>query len=38
MLAIQEYIAKHGIAKAISEFKLKTKEYENKILLKYDIC
>ena len=36
MLAIQEYIAKHGIAKAISDFKLKTKEYENKILLKYD--
>jgi hypothetical protein len=36
MLAIQEYIAKHGIAKAISNFKLKSREYENKILLKYD--
>ena len=36
MLAIQNYIAKHGIEKAISDFKLKTREYENKILLKYD--
>jgi len=35
-LAIQNYIAKHGIDKAISDFKLKTREYENKILLKYD--
>ncbi len=38
MLKIQEYIAKHGIAKAISDFKLKSREYDNKILLKYDIC
>jgi len=36
MLAIQNYIAKHGIDKAISDFKLKTREYEDKILLKYD--
>lgn len=36
MLKIQEYIAKHGIEKAIIDFKLKTKVYENKILLKYD--
>lgn len=36
MLAIQKYIAKHGIEKTISDFKLKTREYENKILLKYD--
>jgi hypothetical protein len=36
MLKIQEYIAKHGIAKAISDFKLKSREYDNKILLKYD--
>jgi hypothetical protein len=36
MLAIQEYILKHGIEKAIRDFKLKTREYENKILLKYD--
>lgn len=36
MLKIQEYIAKHGIEKAILDFKLKTRVYENKILLKYD--
>jgi hypothetical protein len=36
MLAIQKYIAKHGITKAINEFKLKSKEYSSKILLKYD--
>ena len=36
MLAIQKYIAKHGITKAINDFKLKSKECENKILLKYD--
>ncbi len=36
MLAIQKYIAKYGIDKAISDFKLKTREYESKILLKYD--
>lgn len=36
MLAIQEYIKKHGIDKAISDFNLKSREYENKILLKYD--
>jgi len=36
MLAIQEYIKKHGINKAISDFNLKSREYENKILLKYD--
>ena len=36
MLAIQKYITKYGIDKAIHEFKLKTREYDNKILLKYD--
>lgn len=36
MLAIQKYIAKHGIVKAVSDFKLKSKEYKGKILLKYD--
>jgi hypothetical protein len=36
MLAIQNYIAIHGIDKAISDFKLKTREYDSKILLKYD--
>jgi hypothetical protein len=36
MLAIQEYINKFGLAKAISDLNLKTKVYESKILLKYD--
>jgi len=36
MLAIQKYLVKHGLAKTINDFKLKSKEYENKILLKYD--
>lgn len=36
MLAVQEYILKHGIEKTILDFKLKTRIYENKILLKYD--
>jgi hypothetical protein len=36
MLAIQNYIHKHGIDKAINDFKLKTRVYDNKILLKYD--
>lgn len=36
MLAIQKYIAKHGLEKTIADFKLKFKEYEGKILLKYD--
>lgn len=36
MMKIQEYILKHGIEKTISDFKLKTRLYENKMLLKYD--
>lgn len=36
MLAIVHYIKDKGLAKAIETFKLKTKVYENKILLKYD--
>ena len=36
MLAIQKYIQIHGIEKTINDFKLKTRIYENKILLKYD--
>ena len=36
MLAIQNYLAKHGLDKTIKAFSLKTREYENKILLKYD--
>ena len=36
MLAIQNYLVKHGLEKTIKAFSLKTREYENKILLKYD--
>ena len=36
MLKIQEFLLNHGLAKAIQDFKLKTRIYENKILLKYD--
>ena len=35
-LAVVKYIKEHGIEKTILDFKLKTKVYENKILLKYD--
>lgn len=38
MLAIQNYLLKHGLEKTVKAFSLKIKEYENKILLKYDIC
>ncbi len=36
ILAIQKYIRIHGIEKTILDFKLKSRIYENKILLKYD--
>ena len=36
MLAIQKYLEKHGLDKTISDFKLKTRDYGHKILLKYD--
>ena len=36
MLAIQEYLRKYGLDKTIQDFKLKTRDYDNKILLKYD--
>jgi hypothetical protein len=35
-LAIQKYIRKNGIDKTIQDFKLKTRDYPSKILLKYD--
>jgi len=35
-LAIVKYIKEHGLAKALSTWRLKTRVYENKILLKYD--
>lgn len=36
MLAIQKYLKEHGLEKTVAKFELKTREYENKILLKYD--
>jgi hypothetical protein len=36
MLAIQKYILKHGIEKTIKDFQLKSRDYDSKILLKYD--
>lgn len=36
MLAIQKFIIENGLAKAITEFNLKSRVYEHKILLKYD--
>lgn len=38
MLAIQKYIKEHGFDKTVRVFQLKTREYEHKVLLKYDIC
>jgi len=35
-LAIVKYIKEHGLAKAIKDFSLKTRVYQDKILLKYD--
>jgi hypothetical protein len=36
MLQIQKYIKEHGLDKAVRVFQLKTREYEHKVLLKYD--
>jgi len=36
MLAIQNYLVKYGLEKTIKDFSLKTREYEHKILFKYD--
>jgi hypothetical protein len=35
-LAIQKYIKEHGLENTIKRFDLKTREYDNKILLKYN--
>lgn len=35
-LAIVKYLKKHGLDKTIRDFKLKSRIYDNKILLKYD--
>lgn len=36
MLAIQNYLIKHGLEKTLKDFNLKSRVYEKKILLKYD--
>ena len=36
MLQIQKYIKEYGFDKAVSVFQLKTREYEHKVLVKYD--
>lgn len=36
MLAIQKYLNAHGLEKTLKDFNLKSRVYENKILLKYD--
>ncbi len=36
MLQIQKYIREHGFDKAVKTFQLKVREYDNKVLLKYD--
>lgn len=36
MLAIQKYIVENGLDKAVTVFNLKTREYDSKVLLKYD--
>jgi hypothetical protein len=36
MLQIQKFIREHGFDKAVKTFQLKVREYEHKVLLKYD--
>jgi hypothetical protein len=36
MLKIQKYIIENGFEKAVNDFQLKVREYDNKVLLKYD--
>jgi len=36
MLAIVRYIKEHGLEAALTEFKLKSRDYPNKVLIKYD--
>lgn len=35
-LSIIRYIKEHGLEAALAEFKLKSRDYENKVLIKYD--
>jgi hypothetical protein len=36
MLAVIKYIKEHGLEATLKEFKLKSREYDNKVLIKYD--
>ena len=36
MLKIQKYLIEHGLTKTVSDFKLVCKEYNHKVLLKYN--
>lgn len=36
MLKIVSYIKEHGLEKALKEFKLKSRDYDKKVLIKYD--
>ena len=36
MLSIIKYIKEHGLENAVKEFKLKTRDYDHKVLIKYD--
>jgi hypothetical protein len=36
MLSIIKYIKEHGLEKTLVEFKLKSRDYDNKVLIKYD--
>ena len=35
MLRVIDYIKTHGLEKTLADFKLKAKEYDNKVLIKY---
>ena len=36
MLEIVKYIKAHGLEKTLKDFRLKSKEYDNKVLIKYE--
>jgi len=35
MLKIVEYIKEHGLEKTLEDYSLKSRDYENKVLIKY---
>lgn len=36
MLKVIEYIKENGLEKTLADFKLKSRDYDNKVLIKYD--